>query len=136
MWQIGEVTQNLGINPQTVYFYERTGLIPPLQRTEGGYRVFNQEDVDRLVLIQRAKSLGLTLAEIREILLLKQGRSLSCQAMYDLLERKITQIEEKISNLQALKHDLQPLLEECRRNLNHPNPEHQCRVIEPKNKLT
>lgn len=129
MWLIGEVSQNLGINPQTLYFYERTGLIPSPQRSEGGYRIFTQEDVNRLVLIQRAKSLGLTLAEIKEILLLKQGRSLSCQSMYELLEGKIQLIEENIRNLQALKDDLQPLLEECRQNLDHPNPEHQCRVI-------
>ena len=56
------------INPQRLYFYERIGLIPPPQRTEAGYRLFSELDVDRLAFITRAKSLGLSLDDIKEIL--------------------------------------------------------------------
>jgi MerR family Zn(II)-responsive transcriptional regulator of zntA len=63
MFQVGEVSRRLGLNPQTLYFYERIGLIPSPQRTEAGYRLFSQQDMERLAFISRAKSLGLTLDE-------------------------------------------------------------------------
>ena len=48
MFQVGEVSRRLDLNPQTLYFYERVGLIPPPQRTVAGYRLFSQEDMERL----------------------------------------------------------------------------------------
>jgi DNA-binding transcriptional MerR regulator len=77
--------------------------VPP-QRTESGYRLFSQEDLARLAFITRAKSLGLTLEEIREILALKNGRSLTCQAVYERILKKLEQIDQNIRHLQALRH--------------------------------
>lgn len=126
MFQIGEVARKLNLNPQTLYFYERIGLIPPPQRTESGYRLFSQHDVDRLAFIARAKTLGLSLDEIKDILALKDGRSLTCQAMHDRLGAKLTQIEQQIQQLQALQGELQPLLERCQA----ANPNNTCIVLE------
>ncbi len=114
MFQVGEVSRDLGINPQTLYFYERKGLIPPPQRTEAGYRLFSQLDVDRLVFISHAKSLGLSLDDIREILVLKEGQLLTCKAVYDRLSKKVQEIEDKIRQLQSLHDDLVPLMEQCK----------------------
>jgi DNA-binding transcriptional MerR regulator len=130
MFQIGEISRRLGINSQTIYFYERIGLIPSPQRTEAGYRIFSTQDVDRLDFIVRAKSLGLSLDEIKEILTLKDGRSLTCQAVYQRLYQKVNEIQINIQKLQILHDELQPLLEQCRRNFNHPDPNHECTVIE------
>lgn len=130
MFKIGEVSQILGLNPQTLYFYERIGLIVPTQRTAAGYRLFSQADVERIAFIGRAKSLGLTLEEIKDILTLKDGHSLTCQALYDRLERKVRGIEENIRHLQALHAELTPLLEQCRANLQHSDPTHQCLALE------
>lgn len=68
MFQIGVVSRSLGLNPQTVYFYEPIGLIPPPQRTEAGYWLFSPSDMEGLAFIVRAKSLGLSLEEIRSSL--------------------------------------------------------------------
>jgi DNA-binding transcriptional MerR regulator len=89
MFQVGEISRRLDINPQTLYFYERIGLIPPPERTVAGYRLFSQQDVERLGFIVRAKSLGLSLDEIKDILVLKDDRSLTCQAVYERLSKSV-----------------------------------------------
>lgn len=127
MFQISEVARQLGVNPQTIYFYERKGLIPSPRRTEAGYRLFSEEDVGRLAFILRVKSLGLTLEEIREILELKDGRSLTCQAVYDRLHEKLTEIREKIDKLQALHDELSPLVKRCRTRIDSSR---ECVVLD------
>ena len=134
MFQIGEISRCLNINPQTLYFYERIGLIPPPQRTEAGYRLYSQEDVERIAFITRAKSLGLRLDEIKDILVLKDQQTLTCQAVYERLHQKVKEIQDNIQNLQVLYDELLPLLEQCHHNFNHPDPTHQCRVLEKNNK--
>ncbi|MEB3883675.1 heavy metal-responsive transcriptional regulator [Lyngbya sp. CCY1209] len=127
MFQISEVARRLGVNPQTIYFYERKGLIPSPRRTEAGYRLFSEEDVGRLAFILRVKSLGLTLEEIREILELKDGRSLTCQAVYDRLHEKLTEIREKIDQLQAFHDELSPLVQRCQDQIDSPR---ECVVLD------
>ena len=127
MFKMGEVSKKLGLNPQTFYFYERIGLMPSPQRTESGYRLFSQSDVDRLTFITRAKSLGLTLDEIKEILELKEGRLLTCRAVYDRLNHKVQDIKENIQELQALHDELLPLVEQCQMNLEQS----ECVVLDP-----
>ncbi len=130
MFQVGEVAQKLGLNPQTLYFYERIGLIPIPQRNASGYRLYSPADVERLAFITRAKTLGLSLGEIQEILALKEGRSLTCQAVYQRLQQKTQAIQAQIQQLQSLHNELAPLLEQCAQNLDHPDPQHQCIVLE------
>lgn len=130
MFQVGEVSHRLGLNPQTLYFYERIGLIPPIPRTQAGYRLYRQEDVERLAFITHAKSLGLTLDEIKDILALKDGRSLTCQAVYERLSRKVQSIQETIHKLQTLHDELTSLLEQCHARLDQADPTHQCVVLE------
>ena len=123
MLQVGEVARQLGLNPQTLYFYERIGLIPSPKRTEAGYRLFAEEDIDRLSFIQSAKALGLSLEEIKELLTLQDGQALSCEEVYQRLLKKVEQIEANIQQLQALKAELLPLLERSRQNSQQPGQE-------------
>ncbi|WP_416676595.1 heavy metal-responsive transcriptional regulator [Egbenema bharatensis] len=128
MFQVGEVSRRLDLNPQTLYFYERIGLIPPPQRTESGYRLFSQQDVDRLAFITRAKALGLSLDEIKDILALKNGRSLTCQAVYERLGKKVSEIEETMQQLQMLHDELTLLMQHCAARLH--TTERECVVLE------
>ncbi|QZZ23364.1 MerR family DNA-binding protein [Leptothermofonsia sichuanensis E412] len=75
-------------------------------------------------------ALGLTLDEIKDILALKDGRSLTCQAVYERLSRKVQSIQETIHKLQTLHDELIPLLEQCHARLDHADPTHQCVVLE------
>lgn len=118
MQQVSKVSRQLGVNPQTLYFYERIGLIPSPSRTESGYRLYADKDIERLTFIARAKSLGLTLEEIGEILALKDGNGMDCcYTVRDRLQAKVQQIEQTIQQLQALHDDLIPLIEQCDRGI-------------------
>lgn len=130
MLQVGEICRKLGLNPQTLYFYERIELIPPPQPTESGYRLFSDKDVERLAFISRAKALGLSLDEIKDILTLKEGQSLTCQAMHERLLKKLQEIEDNIRQLQGLRDELLPLVDRCSQNSLHPDPNHECVVLE------
>lgn len=128
MFQVGEVSRTLGINPQTLYFYERIGLIPAPERTPAGYRLFSQSDMERLAFIVQVKALGLSLDEIKDILSLKDGRSLTCQAVHERLCKKLNEIEQQIQQLQALHHQLTLLVNHCAQNLEVTD--RQCIVLD------
>lgn len=130
MFQIGEVSRRLGLNPQTLYFYERIGLMPNPQRTAAGYRLYDQSALERLSFITQAKALGLNLDEIKELLMLQDGQQFSCQEVYDRLLKKVQQIEETINKLQTLKAQLSPLLNQCQKGLDQSDSTRQCTVFQ------
>lgn len=118
MLQVREVSKKIGVNPQTLYFYERIGLVPSPNRNESGYRIYGKQDLERLAFITRAKALGLTLDEIAEIIALKERSSDSCcVAVRDRLQAKIEQLEVTIQQLQHLRHELLPLVAQCDRGI-------------------
>ncbi len=107
---IGTVATRAGLNPRTLRYYESIGLLPPPSRTPAGYRVYSPAIFDRLDFIRRAQTLGLTLAEIREILAVRDTGILPCHRVAQHLAEKITIIERKIAELQTLKATLSTLL--------------------------
>ncbi|MBE9182361.1 heavy metal-responsive transcriptional regulator [Oculatella sp. LEGE 06141] len=129
MLQIGEVSRRLGLNPQTLYFYERIGLMPSPKRTAAGYRLYDQSALERLSFITQAKALGLNLDEIKELLMLQDGQQFSCQEVYDRLLKKVQHIDETIHQLQTLKAQLTPLLNQCQKGLEQ-SAERQCTVFQ------
>jgi len=136
MNRIGDVARRLSLNPQTLYFYERIGLIPAPARNESGYRIFSDQDIARLSLIERAKTLGLTLDEIKEILLLQAGETLTCSEIHQRLLKKLEQIEVKISQLQGLKAELLPLVHRCEDSLNQQQIHTDCGVFKSREVAT
>jgi len=66
--QIGEVADRVGLSLRTVRYYEEMGLLPPADRTEGGFRLFSDDQIERLLLIKQMKPLGFTVQEIRALL--------------------------------------------------------------------
>lgn len=66
--QIGEVADRAGLSLRTVRYYEETGLLEPAKRTDGGFRLYTDEHVERLSLIRRMKPLGFTVQQMRELL--------------------------------------------------------------------
>ena len=127
--QISDVARQFQINTQTIYFYERIGLIPSPKRSQAGYRIFEASDLARLGLIERAKTLGLTLDEIREILTLKEGQGLTCSAVHQKLMKKLEDIEVKIAQLQELRRELLPLVQRCEQTLGQDETLTDCGVF-------
>jgi len=111
---IGQVAAATGIPVKTIRFYADLGLIPTLARTEGGFRVFAPEVVPRLGFIRRAQSLGMSLEEIGQILTIRDQGSPPCDAIHQMLEEKVREIEHRIAELRLLQAHLKQLLQDWR----------------------
>lgn len=68
MYQIGEVAETVGLSLRTIRYYEEAGLVSPRTRTAGGFRLYAQRDIDRLLLVKQMKPLDLSLEQMRELL--------------------------------------------------------------------
>ena len=110
---IGEIARRSGVGVETVRFYEREGLIAHPPRTAAGYRQFPPEAVDRIRFTQRAKELGFSLREIKELLALRTAPDSSCEDIRERAEKKIADINEKICHLKKIKEGLTTLKRQC-----------------------
>ncbi|WP_439629414.1 MerR family transcriptional regulator [Gemmata sp.] len=111
--KIGEVARLSGTGIETIRFYEREGLLPVPQRRPSGYRQYDGSTVERLDYIRRAKELGFTLAEIRDLLELSTAAT-DCEHVRGRAEAKIVDIEAKIHALRRMKRALGRVVERCR----------------------
>lgn len=111
--KIGGVAEQGGVNLQTVRYYEREGLLPKAPRLPSGYRSFPESAVRRVRFIKHAQELGFSLAEIRDLLFLKEDEGAGAQEMRERAKAKIAAIEEKIRTLRAMKDALTALAEQC-----------------------
>lgn len=107
---IGDIAKKFGLNPKTIRYYESIGVLPRATRTESGYRVFSLEIVERIEFILKAKTLGLTLEEIKEIISLYEKGEAPCECTRDFFKNKILEIDDKIAALTALKEKLARLV--------------------------
>jgi DNA-binding transcriptional MerR regulator len=105
---IGQLADAAGVHLETVRYYERRGLLPAPPRTPSGYRQFGDDDLARLQLIVRAKSLGFTLAEIAEL-----TSEAHPQAVVAAARAKLVAIAEQQQALHALRHRLERLVDAC-----------------------
>ncbi len=108
-WRIGELAAELGMNPRTLRYYEAIGLLPPPRRTPSGYRLYGAAERERLRFIRRARAIGLSLSEIREILQLRDAGRRPCAHVLTMLDRKIALLDRQIRALEAFRRELQAL---------------------------
>lgn len=111
--KIGEVAKRSHIGIETIRFYEREGLLLEPERRPSGYRQYDESTVQRLEYIRRAKELGFTLAEIRELLELSFASQSCCDHIRQRAEAKVADIEDKIRSLQQMKRSLSQIMECC-----------------------
>jgi MerR family transcriptional regulator, copper efflux regulator len=110
---IGYVARRAGVGVETLRFYEREGLIDEPPRRDSGYRAYPAEVIDRVRFIRRAKELGFSLREIKELLALRIAPGATCPQVKRRAEAKIGDIEEKIRSLQQMKRALEKLVGAC-----------------------
>ncbi len=115
--QIGIVAQKTGISIDAIRFYERTGLLAKPPRTEGGFRRYDQNDLETLAFIRRAHGLGFKLSEIRELLPLRGNRLQPCAPVQRRLQEKLADVQQKLRALRKLEHELRRALRSCDREL-------------------
>ncbi|ARA93873.1 MAG: MerR family transcriptional regulator [Bacteroidetes bacterium] len=107
-----ELARRAGVNPSTVRYYERVGVLPEPARTAAGYRVYTGEDVERLRFIQRAQALGFTLAEIADLLGLAVSGA-DCDAVRARAEVHRADVVAKIRDLERVRAALDDLIAAC-----------------------
>ena len=108
--RIGQLKERSGVPIKTIRYYEELGLIQAAARTEGGFRLFGEEAVQRLAFIKRSQTLGLSLAEIGEILQIHDRGEAPCANVTRTLEHKVQAIDEQIEQLRVLRSQLTALL--------------------------
>jgi len=111
--RIGRLAQEVGINLETVRFYERQGLLPRPPRSASGYRLFPADAPRRLKFIKRAQELGFSLREIRELLALRVSPRTDSTEIRKRTESKIADIESKIRTLDSMRKALKKLVQSC-----------------------
>jgi DNA-binding transcriptional MerR regulator len=125
---IGELAKRAGVSVDTVRYYERERLLPRARRTEGGFRVFTLEAVERLQFIKQAQAIGLSLDEIRE-LLGSEGEAAECKRMRDLLKSKLAELDERLEALRDFRRRLTQHLAACETELERHGAAARCPVI-------
>jgi len=123
---IGKLAKQVGVGIETIRFYERLGIIAAPLRTESNYRIYQNEDITRLRFIKRAKELGFTLKEIKELLLLRHNPKATKDVVRSKTEEKIALIQEKIVDLTRIQTALQKLVEQC----DGHGPASECPILE------
>ena len=106
---IGKIARQVGLNPRTIRYYESLGLLPPALRSESRYRLYTPQTVELLRLIKKAKTLGFTLTEIREIIALRQRGNLPCPHVHTLLTERVQTLSRQIKDLTLLRDELKGL---------------------------
>lgn len=125
--RIGEIAARSGVSIDAVRFYERKKLLPLAPRTEGGFRLFPLETVERVRFIKQAQELGFSLDEIAE--LLTPGGAAECQQVRDMLRSKLTELDERMRLMQEFRRTLAHHLTACERELSERGKAAVCPVV-------
>jgi DNA-binding transcriptional MerR regulator len=108
---VSTLARKVGATPDTVRYYERLGLLPDTERTDAGYRVFGDRDVERMQFIKTAQRLGFSLAEIAELLGIREHGLCPCGRARERLAAKLPEIDAKLAQLQALRDTVSSVLD-------------------------
>jgi len=126
--KISELASKTGLTAHTLRFYEKHGLISASQRSEAGYRLYSAADVRKAEFIRSARSIGFSLRDIALLLSIRLDKSShTCQEVTDIAERKLSEVNNQITELLNLRDTLQLLLKSC---CGGPEDATHCSIME------
>ena len=111
--KIGELSKRTNCSIQTIRYYEKEGLLKSTLRSEGNFRLYNEDSEKELSFILRCRSLDISLAEIRQLKELKYRPDENCQDVNSIFDKHIMQVDLKMKELRALKKQLKNLRGKC-----------------------
>jgi DNA-binding transcriptional MerR regulator len=108
--RIGELARQSGVPTTALRYYEQLGLLPEPDRTDAGYRIYDEDALERLAFIRAAQAVGLTLAEVRQVLGVRDAGEAPCRVVTDLIDQRHAEVKAKILELSRLERELAGLL--------------------------
>jgi MerR family transcriptional regulator, copper efflux regulator len=127
---VGAAAKAVGVSAKAIRIWEAKGLLPSAGRTEAGYRVFSDDDIEILRFICRSKKLGLSLKEIKSILDLHRQGTAPCDQVTAVLDAHIRDIDRTMAELRELRTTLAAALRGARRDQHQGRAATVCRIIE------
>lgn len=122
---IGALAKRTDTKVETIRYYERIGMLPAPARTSGNYRAYGGEHLGRLSFVRRARGLGFSIEQVRELLGLADQRSRSCAGVDAIARQHLIEVERKIADLGAMHRELSTIIDRCGRGVIA-----DCRIIE------
>jgi Cu(I)-responsive transcriptional regulator len=122
---IGEAARRAGVSARMVRHYESLGLLPPVHRTDSGYRQYTEADVHALRFIRRGRDLGFSIEEIGTLLGLWQDQGRASSQVKAIAQRHIAALAERIAAMQAMQRTLQTLAHCC-----HGDDRPDCPILD------
>jgi len=112
-YKIGELAAAAGVGRDTIRYYERASLLPAPERTAAGYRVYSDDDLERLNFIRSSQELGFTLEQARQLLSLKASDTANAEAVLEITLNKIREAEGRVETLSHIRDVLRKLAQAC-----------------------
>ncbi|MGF1757571.1 Zn(2+)-responsive transcriptional regulator [Photobacterium sagamiensis] len=114
MYLIGQLAKQCEVSSDTLRFYEKNGLLEPAARSESGYRLYSEENLSRVNFILRAKTIGLSLDEIRELLDIRlEASQHSCAEVKAITQAKLDEVDIKMAELARIRLALKKINDAC-----------------------
>jgi len=112
-YAIGEMSRQTGVHIETIRYYERIEIIPKPDRTEGGNRQYNHEQLKRLSFVKKSRDLGFTLDEIRALLLMVDRQDFTCNQVHTMTIEHLENVKKKLSDLKRMEKTLKSMASQC-----------------------
>jgi len=129
--QIGQVAQQTGLTVDAIRFYEKERLLAKALRSTGGFRLYGSDHIEQLRFIQKAQTIGFSLGEIRELILIQDDQVETCSHVRDLIRQKLATVQQKMNELAQIEGQLKEALQKCNRQLRKTSARHdRCPVLD------
>lgn len=112
--KIGELSKVLGCSIQTIRYYEKEGLVTRPCRSEGNFRIYNNDALKELEFVKHCRSLDIPLSDIKKLIELKQNPKESCSSVNNLIEEQLKLVKQRMAELKVLKKELHKIANSCR----------------------
>jgi Cu(I)-responsive transcriptional regulator len=123
--RIGELARVTGTKAETIRYYEREGILPSADRTDSNYRDYSEEHLAALTFVRRARQLGFSMVQVRELLALSDDSDKPCEDVDELVRGQLAEVDRKITDLSALRDQLGQMLQACQADRIA-----ECRIVE------
>ncbi len=110
---IGELSRRTRVNIETIRYYERTGVLPHPPRTEGGRRVYGEDDLKRVGFVRRCRELGFALDSVREMLRMVDGGDVTCDQVREIATDHLGDVRARIADLKNMEKTLGATVSRC-----------------------